>query len=47
VESDIRYFSRRAAAERAAAARALTAAARERRLSLAAGFEARIAALQV
>ena len=35
MESDLRFYSRRAAEEAAAATRALTAAARDRRLQLA------------
>ena len=42
MESDLRFYQRRAAEERAAAQRALTPAARERRLSLAESFQRRV-----
>lgn len=45
MESDIRYYERRMLAERAAAARALTDAARERRLGLVASYARQIEAL--
>ena len=45
MESDLRYYARRAAAERQAAARAVTSEARERRLTLAAGFMRKLDAL--
>ena len=41
VESDFRYFQRRAACEKAAASRAITPAARERRLTLARTYMAK------
>ena len=41
MESDLRYYLRRAAVEQAAAVRALTPAARGRRLMLAEQFSAR------
>ena len=41
MESDLRYYSRRAAAEQAAAIRALTPEARGRRLMLAEQFAAK------
>ncbi len=41
MESDLRYYSRRAAAEQAAASRALTPEARGRRLMLAEQFAAK------
>jgi hypothetical protein len=45
LESDYRYFARRAAIEAAAAMRAVTPAARERRLQLAKSYEDRLRAL--
>ena len=47
MESDLRYYARRAAAEHQAAARAVTSAARERRLSLALEFTRKLEALRV
>jgi hypothetical protein len=41
VESDYRYYQRRAACEKAAAQRAVTPAARERRLTLARTYMAK------
>jgi hypothetical protein len=41
VESDYRYYQRRAASEKAAALRAVTPAARERRLTLARTYMAK------
>jgi hypothetical protein len=41
VESDYRYYLRRAASEKAAALRAITPAARERRLTLARSYMAK------
>ena len=46
MESDLRYYARRAIAETVAARRALTPEARERRLQLAEMFNQRIAALR-
>ena len=45
MESDLRYYQRRAAEERSGAQRAVTAAARERRLVLAESFQRRVAEL--
>jgi hypothetical protein len=45
MESDVRYYLRRMQSERAAAHRALTSAARERRLALVQIYEAKLAAL--
>ena len=45
VESNLRYYERRAMQEQAAARTALTTAARDRRLLLAAQFRAKIAEL--
>lgn len=45
MESDLRYYTRRLGAERLAAARAVTAEARERRLRLVAAYERKIQAL--
>ncbi|WP_181814768.1 hypothetical protein [Sphingomonas aracearum] len=45
MESDNRYYARRAAEEYVAARRAITEEARNRRLALAASFEAKLAAL--
>ena len=45
VESDLRYYQRRAAEERAWASRAVTEAARARRLFLADRFQSRVAEL--
>jgi hypothetical protein len=45
LESDYRYFARRAAIEAAAAMRAVTPAARERRLQLAKSYSERLRAL--
>jgi hypothetical protein len=44
--SDLRYYSRRAAEETAAAARAVTEAARERRLHLAASYTQKVQELR-
>jgi hypothetical protein len=46
MESDLRYYVRRLGMERAAAERALTAEARDRRLRLVESFTRKIAALQ-
>jgi hypothetical protein len=46
VESDVRYYSRRACEEMAAANRAVTAAARDRRLQLVDMFVQRLAELK-
>lgn len=46
MESDARFFRRRAAEEMAAAERAVTAAARDRRLQLARSFTCRLDELQ-
>ena len=46
MESDLRFYARRASEEARAAARALTPAAQARRLSLAAPFERRLAELR-
>ncbi|MES2753963.1 MAG: hypothetical protein V4659_04785 [Pseudomonadota bacterium] len=45
MESSISYYARRAAQEQAAARLAVTELARERRLALAASFQAKVAAL--
>jgi hypothetical protein len=45
MESDIRYYARRAAQEQVAARTAITAEARQRRLELAAKFQAKLAQL--
>lgn len=45
MESDLRYYTRRLDAERLAAARAVTTAARERRLMLVASYQRKIEAL--
>ncbi|HEX8389362.1 MAG TPA: hypothetical protein VF636_10115 [Sphingomonas sp.] len=45
MESDLRYYMRRLGAERQAAARAVTIAAKERRLQLIASYERKIEAL--
>lgn len=45
MESNARYYMRRVAQERDAARNAVTAAARQRRLDLAASFEAKLALL--
>jgi len=45
MESDLRYYARRAAQEHVAARNALTNEARQRRLALAASFEAKLADL--
>jgi len=42
MESDIRYYARRAAQERVAARNAITTEARKRRLALAEKFQARV-----
>ena len=47
MESDFRYYARRVIQERIAARNALTNEARERRLALAASFEAKLAQLGV
>jgi hypothetical protein len=47
VESDIRYYTRRAAAEMLAARRAVTPAARERRIMLAESYQEKLRALGV
>lgn len=47
MESDARFFRRRAAEEIAAADRAVTPAARERRLQLAQAFMCRLEALEL
>jgi hypothetical protein len=46
VESDVRFFRRRASEEMAAAARAVTEAARERRMMLARSFLERVKELE-
>ena len=46
MESDLRYYARRASAEMLAARRALTPEARERRLELAEMFSRRVAELR-
>jgi hypothetical protein len=46
VTSDLRFYSRRAAEETAAAARAVTDAARERRLHLAATYTQKLQELR-
>ncbi|MEQ7873983.1 hypothetical protein ABDK56_08240 [Sphingomonas sp. ASV193] len=46
MESDVRFFRRRAAEETAAADRAITPAARERRLQLAEAFMFRLEQLE-
>ena len=46
VESDLRFFQRRAAQERSMAARSLTTAARERHEALAQSFAAKAQAVQ-
>lgn len=46
MESDLRYYVRRASEEARAAARAITPAAQERRLMLAEQFNRRIAELR-
>lgn len=45
MESDLRYYCRRLSMERTAAARAVTAEARERRLRLVESYQRKIAAL--
>lgn len=45
MESDIRYYARRAVQEQVAARNAVTLEARQRRLALAAKFEAKLALL--
>jgi len=45
MESDVRYYARRAAQERVAARNAVTLEARNRRLALAAKFQARVTEL--
>jgi hypothetical protein len=45
MESDFRYYARRAAQEQVAARNAVTAEARQRRLALAQLFEAKLAQL--
>ena len=45
MESDIRFYARRLAQEQVAARTALTVEARERRLALAATFQAKLAQL--
>ena len=45
MESDLRYYARRAAQEHVAARHAVTSEARQRRLALAASFEAKLADL--
>lgn len=45
MESDIRFYARRLVQEQVAARNALTAEARDRRLALAAKFEAKLAQL--
>lgn len=45
MESDVRYYNRRIDAERAAAARAITDAARERRMQLVASYLRKLEAL--
>jgi len=45
MESNLRYYARRAAQEHVAARNAITAEARQRRLALAASFEAKLAQL--
>lgn len=47
MESDLRYYQRRLGAERLAAARALTAQARERRLQLVEAYLRKIEALTI
>jgi hypothetical protein len=47
MESNLRYFARRAVQEQAAARTALTEEARQRRLALAAQFEAKLQALTI
>lgn len=47
MESDLRYYTRRLGVERLAAARALTAEARERRLQLVASYQRKIELLMV
>jgi hypothetical protein len=47
VESDVRFYRRRANEELAAANRAITAAARDRRLQLADSFLQRLRAVEV
>jgi hypothetical protein len=47
MESDLRYYTRRIDAERAAASRAITTAARERRMQLVASYLRKIEALSV
>jgi hypothetical protein len=46
VESDVRFFRRRASEEMAAASRAVTPAARERRMQLAGAFLDRLKELE-
>lgn len=46
MESDLSYYTRRAVSERLAAARALTDAARRRRMDLADSFAAKALALK-
>ncbi len=45
MESDLRYYARRISMERLAAARAVTAEARDRRLQLVQSYQAKVAAL--
>jgi hypothetical protein len=47
MESDIRYYARRAAQERVAARNAVTSEARDRRLALAAKFQAKVLELSM
>jgi hypothetical protein len=47
LESDVRFYRRRASEELAAANRAITAAARDRRLQLADAFLQRLRAIEV
>ncbi|GGB33880.1 hypothetical protein GCM10011380_24190 [Sphingomonas metalli] len=45
LESDLRYYARRLSMERAAAERAVTAEARERRMRLVESYQRKLAAL--
>lgn len=45
MESDLRYYARRISVERQAAARAVTAEARDRRMQLVESYRAKVAAL--
>lgn len=47
MESDLRYYMRRIGAERQAAARAVTVAARDRRMQLVASYERKIELLSL